>query len=111
MTLKTATETIPFTVDSDGIARISKTRITLDTVIIAFLEGATAEEIVQQYPTLNLADVYSVIGYYLRRRTEVENYFRQGEQQAKKVRKMNESRFDPYGIRDRLLARQAERAK
>ena len=68
MPLAIATEPVPFTVDSDGVARVGKTRVTLDTVVAAFLEGATAEEIVQQYPTVDLADIYSVIGYFLRRR-------------------------------------------
>jgi uncharacterized protein (DUF433 family) len=66
MPLAIATEPVSFTVDSDGIAHVGKTRVTLDTVVAAFLEGATAEEIVHQYPTVDLADVYSVIGYYLR---------------------------------------------
>ncbi|MEO0869309.1 MAG: DUF433 domain-containing protein, partial [Cyanobacteria bacterium J06642_11] len=39
-------------------------------------EGATAEEIVEQYPSLQLADVYSVISYYLRRKTEVDAYLK-----------------------------------
>jgi uncharacterized protein (DUF433 family) len=52
--------------DADGVARIGATRVTLDTLVAAFEEGATAEEIVRQYPSLQLADVCSVIGYYLR---------------------------------------------
>lgn len=57
-------ETLPLEMDAHGVIRVGKTRVTLDTVVAAFDEGATAEEIVQQYPTLLLADVYSVIGYY-----------------------------------------------
>ena len=34
----------------------------------AFKEGLTAEEIVQQYPSLTLADAYAAITYYLRHR-------------------------------------------
>jgi uncharacterized protein (DUF433 family) len=111
MTLAIETELVPFTVDSDGVVRIGKTRVTLDTVVTAFLEGATAEEIAQQYPTLELADVYSVIGYYLRRQTEIEDYLRQERRQAETVRKQNESRFDPHGIRNRLLARSSAKVK
>ncbi len=107
MTLTTATEVIPFRVDADGVARIGGTRVTLDTVVETFSGGATAEEIAQQYPSLKLADVYYVIGYYLRSPTEVEAYFRQREAESLTVRKQNESRFDPQGIRDRLLARRA----
>ena len=57
MTLTTATEDIPFQIDADGVARVGGTRVALDTVIAAFSDGATAEEIAQQYPSLNLADI------------------------------------------------------
>ena len=85
--------------------------VTLDTVLAAFADGATAEEIVQQYPSLQLADVYSVIGYYLRHTTEVDMYLQQRHQQRKTVRQQNEARFDPHGIRERLLARRASRGQ
>ncbi len=71
----------------------------------AFEEGATAEEIVQQYPSLQLADVYSVIGYYLRRREDVAAYLRDRQTQAASVRSENESRFDPTSVHARLVAR------
>jgi hypothetical protein len=48
--------------------RVSKTRVPLDTIIAAFSEGATAEEIAYQYPVVPLADIYAVIGYYLHRK-------------------------------------------
>ena len=71
MSLETA-EHVPITTDSDGVMRVGGTRVTLDTVIGAFRDGATAEEISHQYPSLSLADIYAVIAYYLRRRAEVE---------------------------------------
>ncbi len=105
MTLLIPTEPIPLATDADGVARVGGTRVTLDTVVTAFEEGATAEEIVHQYPSLHPADVYAVISYYLRHRSDVETYLRQQQQQADDVRKQNEFRFDPHGVRDRLLAR------
>jgi hypothetical protein len=77
----------------------------LDTVIGAFADGATAEEIVQQYPTLSLADVYQVIAYYLRQPSDVDAYLRQRKHDGEGVKKRNEDRFDPQGLRARLLAR------
>lgn len=59
----------------------------------------------QQYPVLSLADVYAVIGYYLRHRPEVETYLAQRREVAERVRRENIARFDPTGIRARLLAR------
>jgi uncharacterized protein (DUF433 family) len=70
------TEAIPLTKGEDGIIRVSGTRVTLDSIIDAFAEGATPEEIAQQYSSVPLADIYCVIGHYLRRTREVETYLR-----------------------------------
>ena len=102
-----AAEPIPLETDADDVVRVGETRVTLDTVVAAFQQGATAEEIVYQYPSLNLADVYSVIGYYLRQRSDVEAYLRRRQRQADEIREQNEARFDSHGVRDRLLARRA----
>ncbi len=110
MTLSILAEPVPLETDVGGVIRVGKTRVTLDTVISAFVDGATAEEITHQYPSLHLADVYSVVAYYLRRRVEVDAYLQQRRRQAHEIRQRNETRFDPSGIRDRLLARRTSRS-
>jgi hypothetical protein len=81
---------VPFNVDEDGVARVGSTRVTLDSIIAAFLEGATA-----------------VISYYLRYRIEIDAYLEQRQQRAKVIREQNETQYDPAGIRQRLLTRKA----
>ena len=108
MTLVIETQPIPLDVDANDVVRVGETRVTLDTVIEAFLEGATAEEIAQQYSSLTLPDIYSVIGYYLDQIAEVNHYLQRRKKQAQKTRQENENRFDPEGIRDRLLARKED---
>jgi uncharacterized protein (DUF433 family) len=110
MILPTTAETIPLETGADGVVRVRHTRVTLDTLVQAFAEGATAEEIAQQYPTVPLADVYSVIGYYLRRRDEVEAYLAERRQQAAAAQQSTEARHAPAGIRERLLSRRANSA-
>jgi len=105
MVLAPTTEVIPLTVDAHGVLRVGNTRVTLETMLAAFADGATAEEIVQQYPSLQLADVYSVIGYYLRHTSEIDAYLQQRREQREGIRQQNETRFDPHGVRERLLAR------
>src|SRR3954447_12220634 len=100
-----ATEPIPLVRAADGFIRVQGTRITLDTVFAAFREGATAEEIVQQYPSISLADVYQVIGYCLRHSSEIEDYLSERRAIARETREHVESSWPPDGIRDRLLAR------
>ena len=107
MALVNTTEQMPIVIDQDGVIRIGGTRVTLDTIVSLFEQGATAEEITQRFSSLDLADVYFAIGYYLRHRTEVEDYLQKRQQRAKEVRQQNEARYDPHGLRDRLLARRA----
>ncbi|MDT4896170.1 MAG: hypothetical protein QOH25_1247 [Acidobacteriota bacterium] len=99
------TTTVPLSQDQAGVLRVTGTRVSLDSIIYAFNEGATPEEIVQQYPTLDLKDVYAVISYYLQNRDEVETYLTQRRAERQELKKDIESRFDPRGIRERLLAR------
>jgi uncharacterized protein (DUF433 family) len=105
MTMTIAVEKAPLVADSQGVVRVANTRVTLDTVVTAFLEGCTPEEIVEQYPSLQLPDVYLVIGYYLRHRDEVHVYLAERQHQSEKNRQEVEGRFNPIGIRERLLAR------
>lgn len=64
-------ERVPIHTDPEGVVRVAGTRVTLDTIVEAFEAGATAEEIAQQYSSVPLVDVYSVITYYLRHKPEV----------------------------------------
>jgi uncharacterized protein (DUF433 family) len=108
MSLVIADTPIPLAADADGAIRVGGTRVTLDTLVAVFMTGATAEEIVQRYPSLDLGDVYAVIGYYLHHRREVEAYLRRRQEQASAVRPQQEARFDQTGLRERLLARRAQ---
>ncbi|MGH2415292.1 MAG: DUF433 domain-containing protein [Microcystaceae cyanobacterium] len=108
MTLAIWVEPVPLAVDAHGVVRVGQTRVTLDTVVTAFLEGATAEEIGEQYTALQLSDIYSVLGYYLRHQAEVDAYLRERQRQAQVIRHEAEQRFNPVGVRERLLARQKQ---
>ncbi len=105
MATTTFTETIPLKMNKDGVILISKTRVTLDTIIATFSEGASAEEISYQYPSVPLADIYFVIGYYLRKKKQMDTYLKRREILAQEVRRQNEEKSNASGIRERLLAR------
>jgi uncharacterized protein (DUF433 family) len=110
MTLSITETPVPLSADKHGVMRVGHTRVTLDTVIVAFDAGATAEEIAQRYPSLDLSDIYAVIAYYLRHRSEVTAYLDQRGHDAQQMRHEQELRFDPAGIRERLLARRSRAA-
>ena len=61
---------IPLVLADNQVIYVGGTRVPLDTVVEAFLDGATPEEISYQYPSLALADIYAVVGYYLSNRDE-----------------------------------------
>jgi len=103
--LAIAAEPVPLATDQHGVVRVGGTRVTLDSVVYAFEEGSTAEEIIYRYPTLSLTDVYVVIAYYLRHREEVRAYLDEQERQAGEARRRDEARYDRQEIRERLLAR------
>ncbi len=96
----------PLKEDADGVLRVAGTRVSLDSIVAAFDMGATAEEIVDRYPSVGLASVYEVIGYVLRHRGAIDAYLADRERRAAQVRTDIEARFPPGGVRARLLARQ-----
>ena len=104
-----APEPPPLRMDAGGTLRVGPTRVRLDTVIYAFNTGSTAEEILEDYPTLNLPDIYLIIAYYLRHREIVDAYLADGEKLAEAVQQENEARWSKGGIKERLLARRSAR--
>jgi uncharacterized protein (DUF433 family) len=108
MTLIVEAQSPPLQTDRDGVVRVGDTRVTLDTVIHAFNQGHTAEEIVSHYPALKLADVYAVVSYYLNNRAKVNAYLQQQEDSAEKIWREIEAAPDYQIFRERLLARRQE---
>ena len=70
----------------DDAYRITGTRISLDSVVYAFLNGQTPESIVDSFPLLTLEQVYGGIAYYLAHQTEIDEYLRQGEAEFEVLR-------------------------
>jgi len=77
---------LPLHADAAGTVRLSGTRVPLETVVSVFHQGATPEEVVHRFPVLDLADVYAVVGYYLRHRDEVQQYMARQTERAESVR-------------------------
>jgi uncharacterized protein (DUF433 family) len=98
---------VPLKTDSEGVVRVGETRVTLDSVIGAFKNGSTSEEIALQFPVLDLGDVYAVIGFYLKNQAAVEEYLSRQNTDAESIRQKIEARFPPDDIRQRLLKRRA----
>jgi uncharacterized protein (DUF433 family) len=58
---------------------IKDSRVSLDSVIYAFLNGISPEGIAQSFPILTLEEIYGAITYYLANKIEIDNYLQEGE--------------------------------
>lgn len=91
--------------DPDDI-RLKGTRVGIETVIYAFQEGFSPEEIMQDYPSLSLEQVYATITYYLHNQADVEAYLARLEAWAEQRRQEREEDLPPVVRRLRALRAQ-----
>lgn len=101
-------QAVPLTRGEGGVFRITGTRVTLDSIVREFKDGATPEQIQEDYPSVTLSDIYSVVAYYLQHSRAVEDYLNAQAQAANEVRREVESRVDTRGLRERLRQRRAQ---
>jgi uncharacterized protein (DUF433 family) len=64
---------------------VTKTRVSLDSVVYAFWNGESPESIAQNFPLLSLEQVYGAIAFYLANRSLVDAYLTQGEAEFEKL--------------------------
>ena len=105
MSTTTITQPIPLQKNADGTWHISGTRIPIDTIIKAYLNGENAEEIAESFDTVRLADIYAILSYYLERPSEMTVYLQHRDDEAAQIRQRIETQYPPDNIRQRLLAR------
>jgi uncharacterized protein (DUF433 family) len=100
--------TVPLHMDTTGTVRVSRTRVTLDTIITAYNAGESPEGIAVGYPSVPLADIHATLAWYLEHRAQVDAYLQKRAEEGAAWRHFWESRYDKQAIRERLLARRAE---
>src|SRR5438445_8513867 len=97
------------TVNEAGVWRVAGTRVSVDSVIYSFNSGASPEEIVWQFDTLDLKKIYAVINYYLHNREKVDKYLAEGEKEAKRIERRLKKEFPlPAGLKERIDARRRQ---
>jgi uncharacterized protein (DUF433 family) len=105
MAMTIQTDPSPIRVHEHGVIRVGNSQVLLDIVIERFNNGAEPEAIARGFPTLNLADVYGVIAYYLRHRQDVDDYLQSRQHEAEKLRREIEARQPSRAeLRAKLLA-------
>jgi len=58
----------------DGGYWVAGSRVSLDSIAYAFLDGQSAESIAQSFPVLTLEQVYGAIAFYLANRSQIDSY-------------------------------------
>jgi uncharacterized protein (DUF433 family) len=71
----------------NGAYRVAGTRVSLDSIVFAFVSGQSAESIAQSFPVLTLEQVYGAITFYLAHREEIDRYLdaQQKDYEAKRA--------------------------
>lgn len=100
---------MPLAKHEGGIIRVIGTRVSLDSIVYAYNGGISPEEIVDRYPSVNLADTYLVVGYYLSNKEAIDEYLKRREADAEDLQREIEAVQSPTERRERLVARLQDR--
>ena len=92
----------PLRQDAAGVIRVGRTRVTLESVIGLYEQGASAEEIGLRFDALDLHDIYATLGYSLGHRQQVQSYLDRQQQGSLAALGEAESRSATGQIRERL---------
>jgi uncharacterized protein (DUF433 family) len=96
----------------DGGYWIAGTRVSLDSIVVAFRRGASPESIQRSFPTLTLEQVYGAITFYLAHEIEIDRYLERGEGELERLRHDTRERDPKFyeklaQARSRLSTRQS----
>jgi uncharacterized protein (DUF433 family) len=76
---------------------IAYTRVSLDSIVVAFLQGLSPETIASEcFPALTLEQVYGAIAYYLGHRSEIDAYLQQAEAEFAALRQATREQDQPF---------------
>lgn len=92
----------------DGTIRVVNSRVKFDTIVRQFKLGATAEQIQEDFPSLNLYEVYSALAFYLEHTDFVEDYLRNQKAEAEKTINFIEENLPTAELRASIRSRQRE---
>ncbi|MBD1842270.1 DUF433 domain-containing protein [Cyanobacteria bacterium FACHB-63] len=89
--MSAAITTKQYVEEREGSYRILGKRVSLDSIVYAFLEGASPESIAQSFPALTLEEVYGAIAFYLANRSKIGAYLEQGKEVFETLRQQTKA--------------------
>jgi uncharacterized protein (DUF433 family) len=69
-----------------GAYRVAGSRVSLDSVVYAFLRGESPDGIAESFPALSLEQVYGALAFYLGHRDIIDAYLRAGKADFARLR-------------------------
>ncbi|SRR5258706_11615270 len=72
--------------DEFGSISVKGTRVGLDHLVYYYNEGNTLEYLAVLFPTVCLADIENVVGFYEEHKQEVDAYVKEEEAECEKLR-------------------------
>ncbi len=88
---------------------IKDARVSLDSVVFAFLRGESPEGIAESFPSLGLDQIFGALAFYIANRDAVDQYLREGQQEFEALREEGR-RNNPALYRKLAEARQTAHA-
>jgi uncharacterized protein (DUF433 family) len=85
---------------------VAGTRVSLDSVVYAYLRGESPEEIADAFEALNLEQIRGAISYYVANRQAIDAYLEEGRAEFERLRQ--ESRRNHPELYEKLAAAKRE---
>ena len=104
-------EGIPLNYDHSGTIRVKGSRVTLDTLVGCMQVGDTPEEIHEGFPSVTLAQINTILDWYLNNQVEADKYLREQDAEAERIRQEIESDPEYKARREELRRRIAQLTK
>jgi uncharacterized protein (DUF433 family) len=97
----------------EGAWRVVDTRVSLDSVVHAYLDGLDADAIADLFPTLSAEQIHGALAFYLRHRTEIDRYLADQQERWDALQAASEKQNGPLldRLRDRSTGRARQRAR
>ena len=65
---------------------VANTRVSLDSIVCAFLRGESPEGIAESFPAVTLEQIFGALAYYAANRQEVDRYLSRGQAEFETLR-------------------------
>lgn len=92
-TLRLEADPLPLSRDSAGVIRIAGTRVSLESIVVLYKQGASVQELAEAFPDSTLPDLHAAIAYYLRHRQEIKVYIEERQRKATEARERIRAEF------------------